>query len=188
MEMQSLEPHPLDFTSAEVQGEIFKTLKRRFERAKRQSRRHTSLDQTRTGADGEWSMSLVDFVPAEEHSDPLRALLRSEDWKLLIDRFLEVCRKTYSQFSAYLVLMAHFEGEREAAADYLAITAAMLDLRMGRARVSLDIQCSLFDGLAFLDLDFWPRRGMRKAPAPACDVQSPGGQLMLFEANAFGGR
>jgi hypothetical protein len=182
-EMQSLQVQPLDFSNAEVQAEILKTLKRWFERLKRQSRRHTSLDQSRGSADGDGTWSLADLIPAEEHSDPLRALLRSENWRLLVDQFIQISRRTYSQFSAYLILIAHFEGERQGAAEYLAIAPATFDSRMTRAKASLNVQSSFFDGLVFLGLDFWPPPGRRKAPSPVYGSQDSGEQLALFETD-----
>jgi hypothetical protein len=181
MELQSVHSQALDFAQPDVQAEIFRRLRQRFERVKRQRRRHTSLDQPLAGPERQSSLSLVDLVPAEEHADPLRALLREEDRKRRLDEFLKACRKTYSQFAAYLVLLWHFGGEREEAADYLAITAATFDSRIGRARASVGVQPSMFDGKFFVDRDFWPRRGRRKERA-AVSEDGEGGQLALFDA------
>lgn len=177
-EIAQAQADSIDFVSPQVQDEILKRLNRRFDRIKRQSRRQTSLDQLRGGKDGEQGVSLIDFLPADELSDPLAALLQNESQESRLNSFLAVCRRTFSQFSAYLILMMHFGGERSEAAEYLAITPATLDLRIGRARARLYFQPSLFDGLVFLDLQFWPRRGQRREAVPSQD-DSYSEQLIL---------
>lgn len=99
-------------------------------------------------------MRLVDVISAPEMADPLRQL---EERQALTP--VEVaCRESYSQATAYAVCLYRWPDEFSLA-KYLCITRDTLRDRVGRCRMVVSLQPTLFDRVERFPEDFCPAPG-----------------------------
>ncbi|MDB5863323.1 MAG: hypothetical protein JWO70_1129 [Betaproteobacteria bacterium] len=152
--------------------EILRRLARASDASRRGNIASVYLDQLPPGRDGEQGPSLLDFIAASDDSDPLEFLLHEEECVQRSASLAKICSDTYSQFSAYAILLRGFELSREDAATYLAVKVCTLELRIHRAFRALQMQPSLFDRIASIAADFLPPRGVRMSNIRRTEVDS----------------
>lgn len=99
------------------------------------------------------SMSYVfEGVLKDEGADPLKQLQAAEE----VDEFWSGILQSYSQLTAYIILLDRFGGAQKDLAEYLGLLANTLQERVNRARAHACRQSSLFDGVEQIELDFLP--------------------------------
>jgi hypothetical protein len=96
--------------------------------------------------------ALAGLLAAPEHFDPLVQMELDED---VFDP-LALSRRSYSQASAYLILLHRFRWDLDALADRLRLAAATVRNRVITSAAWLRVQPSLFDGIHATTLDFRP--------------------------------
>ena len=103
--------------------------------------------------------ALARLLTAPEQFDPLIRMLDEE----ARSHPLDLIRHSYSQASAYVVLLHRFGWDIEALAEHLRILAATLRQKVRASGISMKCQPSLFDRITAVDLDFMPRIARRRA-------------------------
>ncbi len=100
--------------------------------------------------------TLARLLAAPESSDPLLSLTQTEDG----DEVLAALQLSYSQATAYVLLLRRFHWQAQDLAEHLKLAIDSLRRRFRMAAFTVQCQPSLFDGLARLDPDFVasPRR------------------------------
>lgn len=106
-------------------------------------------------------------IPAPLSSDPIHYLLQKEIDDLQRNRLLN----SYSQASAYTIVLLNFEHDQKRLSEYLAISRSVLTMRIRIAREIVRIQNSLFDFIEKIAEDFHPQRG-KKNQSPATTANS----------------
>lgn len=96
--------------------------------------------------------ALAGLLAAPEHFDPLVQMELDED---TFDP-LALSRRSYSQASAYLILLHRFRWDLDALADRLRLAAATVRNRVIASAAWLRTQPSLFDGIHATIPDFQP--------------------------------
>lgn len=104
--------------------------------------------------------SIARFLTAPEAYDPAVMLLRRED----APDPLSLTRHSYSQASAYFILLCRFEWDAQDLAQHLRIVERTLRERLRWFGAWTRWQASLFDGLQTIALDFEPTRARSFAP------------------------
>lgn len=156
LELESQRGAPVELENASDRSELLRRIKRICNRYQRSGRSRISLDQSWMGADGEDTRPLLESIRAIECSDPLEALLRDEDETQRRLRLKCICEESYSQFSAYVILLSKFDLVKEGLAAHLAILPSTLDRRIHRAFAWTSVQPSLFDRISRSSLDHLP--------------------------------
>lgn len=116
-------------------------------------RKSVRIDRDRE--DDEGAVKWSEILPAREASDPLIALLLKEsafDKEVLL-------ASSYSQATAYIMVLFHFKSNRQDICAYLVISNDTLSRRVTFAAESVKVQPSLFDRVETIDKDFMPQRG-----------------------------
>lgn len=142
---------------------ILHRLGQRLDRESRRWRRSVaSLDQT-IGCEPGGSFSLMDVIAADSRCDPevhlseLEIFLQNREFR---DRELA---GTYSEASAYMILLDRVQGQICALAELLLVTVATLRRRLARAIEFHRIQSRLFDGISTIDPEFELRVTVRRS-------------------------
>ena len=99
----------------------------------------------------DWSERLA----ASASSDPLVSMLQQES---ALDS-QEILTSSYSQAAAYVIVLAHFNNEKEDVCTYLAISRKVLATRVTSAANSVRVQSSLFDRIERMGVRFMPPPG-----------------------------
>lgn len=107
-----------------------------------------SIDQE-SDAESTWHERLA----ASEDSDPLEQLIRIDDQQVPIAS----AKKSFSQYSAYVVLLERFGTNVLRLTEYLSVSLGTLKKRIEGAREHAGRQPSLFDGVCAIDTSFMPR-------------------------------
>ena len=102
--------------------------------------------------------ALARLLTAPEQFDPLIRMLDEE----ARSHPLDLIRHSYSQASAYIVLLHRFDWDLETLAEHLRILAATLRRKVRASGISMKCQPSLFDRITTVDLDFIPRIARRR--------------------------
>jgi len=153
----------VDFSDTEQQDRLLDAIRKHWNRIRGKLPRFLSLDEPIGGEDSS-EATYVDYVPAEAGSDPIETILSKERSEESRSQFLEICRKSFSQFSAYLLLFLRDEGDDQPIANELGITRTTLKQRLKRLLWSYENQPSLFDGIAQVMPDFLPMRPKTRVP------------------------
>jgi len=172
LELQQERNVVVDLRQPEYGAEVFRRIQKTYGM---QRRRGVSLDQPRLDRKGETRKALLESIRAAESSDPLEALLVEEQHTEQRSKLIRLCAESFSQFSAYVVLLRKFDYVREDAAAYLAITTATLDCRIKRAFAWAEAQPSLFDRIISLSSDSLPQQQFRRPrpERPPSSVEQP---------------
>jgi hypothetical protein len=175
LELQRERDSPVELCNSVDGTEVLRRIKRAHGRQRRGNVSGISLDQPRISRDAEQMTSLLESIRAIGGSDPLEALLHEEEHAEQCSKLIRLCTESFSQFSAYVVLLLKFDCIKEDAAAYLAITAATLDRRIRRAIAWRAAQPSLFDRIVSLSLDKLPpqRFSWPKARRPPLQMAQP---------------
>ncbi len=128
------------------------------------------LDRNWDSDDSEYAVNrLARLLSAPEEFDPLVRMQAEEDqsgaWKLV--------EHSYSQASAYVILLDRFNWELDMLARSLNLVTAVLRRRMLKSGMHMKYQPSLFDRIQSVERDFVPmaaRCGIR-ASYPVSDVR-----------------
>lgn len=128
------------------------------------------LDRDWDSDDSEYAVNrLARLLSAPEEFDPLVRMQTEEDQS----GSLKLVEHSYSQASAYVILLDRFDWELEVLARSLNLVTAVLRRRMLKSGAHMKRQPSLFDRIQSIELDFVPmvaRCGIRVS-YPVLDVQ-----------------
>lgn len=103
--------------------------------------------------DGEDSKAFVfESMLADDNADPFSQLQAAEQ----VDEFWDGVLQSYSQLTAYIILLDRVGGARKDLAKYLGLLLNTLRGRLQRAKAHALRQPSLFDGVQKIGLDFLP--------------------------------
>lgn len=109
-----------------------------------------------------------DMEDSESAENRLAALLEPQSWsdwhqssdfeeeQLALLKIIEI---SYSQFSAYMILLNRFGWDLEELADALKFALARIENRIAASHKHMSFQPSLFDRIEMVDRDFKPMRG-----------------------------
>lgn len=99
--------------------------------------------------------SLARLLTAPRHCDPFHQLQAAEKRS----EPPELVRHSYSQASAYVILLHRFDWELDSLAEDLRMVISTLRRRMIASGIYVKRQPSLFDRIQVIDSDFLPTRG-----------------------------
>jgi hypothetical protein len=156
LEIQQERSLPIDLVSATDADELVRRIRRLYDRGRRANVSALSLDWTWSGPDGEQSEAFIESIPADDQADPVEALLQEQGQAEQQSRLLQACADSYSQSSAYVILLFKFDDIRSDLAAYLALGAPTLDRRIHWASRLKSVQPSLFDRIVTIARDFMP--------------------------------
>lgn len=150
---------PPDLCDRTFQQQILGRLYNRFVKfSDKHFRFSIRLDESREDDEGSTTTNpVLAFLKAPSQSEPMEAveLREEEDW-----REREI-RSRYSEAVAYVRVFEVMKHEPKAVAEHLAIAVTTLHRRVGRARLVVERQRSLFDGVTEIPVDFLPPRSLR---------------------------
>lgn len=116
--------------------------------------RGISINQSRRRSGDESSEStLEDLLVAPSEFQPLTRLITLEEQPDITG----IIQRSFSEFSAYLILLVRFTWNLPRLADDLAISVATLNARVLTAQDRTRVQASLFDGICTVDRDIYAR-------------------------------
>ena len=126
--------------------------------AEKQMRHAVRLDKDWDQEDSEFAASaLARLLTSPLDSDPLVRLQQAEDD---VD-YAKMVRHSYSEASAYVLLLIRFDWDADALSADLRIAVQTLRKRLRLCGIKAKVQPSLFDGQAVIDPGFEPRRAHR---------------------------
>lgn len=151
--------YPVDFGDPDDQESVLKWLYCKLVKfAEKQMRHAVRIDRDWDQEDAEVAASaLARLLTSPLDSDPLVRLQQAEDE---VD-YTEVVRHSYSEASAYVLLLIRFDWDVEALAADLRVAVQTLRKHLKLCGIRAKVQPSLFDGLAVVDPAFEPRRARR---------------------------
>lgn len=114
--------------------------------------------------------TLARILAAPDSSDPQIALMSDQE----VNEVDEAVRYSYSEATAYVLLLMRFKWSSPTLADHLRIALATLRNRFRRAAQKAQSEPSLFDGLSEIGRDFLP--AIREKKAAPYSVQLVGHQ------------
>lgn len=101
--------------------------------------------------------NLSRLLSAPESFDPAIQVVADQEVPL----WLDFVRQSYSQASAYVILLNRFNWELGTLADFLKLLPATLEKRMVASGIHVRHQPSLFDRIEVINQDFSPKVGYR---------------------------
>lgn len=151
--------YPVDFSDPGDQESVLKWLYCKLVKfAEKQMRHAVRIDKDWDQEDAEVAAgALARLLTSPLDSDPLVRLQQAEDE---VD-YSKIVRHSYSEASAYVLLLIRFDWDVEALASDLRITVPTLRKHLKSCGIRAKVQPSLFDGLAVIDPAFEPRRARR---------------------------
>jgi hypothetical protein len=158
-DMEQRRGYPVDFTDPVDTESVLSWLYRRLVTfAEKQMRHAVRLDKDWDREDaGGAASALARLLTSPLESDPLVRLQQSD---AEVDH-LRLVKHSYSEASAYVILLARHEWDLDQLAGYLRIAARTLRRRLRTSGVTAKQQPSLFDGSSVIDPDFQPKRERR---------------------------
>ncbi len=155
---------PIDFLDLADQELLLRWLHCRLVRyADKSVRFAVKLDKDWDRQDSEAVLNpLARMLAAPAGSDPLVLLLDAEREA---DR-LAVVAHSYSQASAYLILLHRFDWDFDDLSGHLQLTPDTVRHKVARCGVHMRQQPSLFDGIESIARDFAPRIARRRIARP----------------------
>lgn len=164
---------PIDFLNVDDQELVLSWLHCKLVRyADKSVRFAVKLDKDWDVQDAESAMNaLARLLTAPAQFDPLVRLLDEEE------KFdpLALIQHSYSQASAYVVLLHRFSWDLESMADHLQLLTTTVRNKVIASGVHMKIQPSLFDRIHVIELNFLPRI-FRRVP---CAHPVDSGQVQL---------
>ncbi|MGH8084616.1 MAG: hypothetical protein ACREPV_05010 [Lysobacter sp.] len=134
------------------------------------------LDDGDDDDDGERiGATLARLLTAPLDTDPQVRQQLIEEREQLLDRL----RRSYSQATAYVLLLMRVDGHLSDLAELLRVTIGTLRDRMKRVGLVARIQPTLFDGIERIALDFHPWQKRRHAISPVWPAKAS--QLELWQ-------
>jgi len=151
--------YPVDFGDPDDQESLLKWLYCKLVRfAEKQMRHAVRIDKDWDHEDAEVAASaLARLLTSPLESDPLVRLEQAEGEA----DFAKIARRSYSEASAYVLLLIRFDWNVDELAADLRVAAQTLRKRLKSCGIRAKVQPSLFDGLAVIDPAFEPRRARR---------------------------
>lgn len=151
--------YPVDFGDPADQQSVLKWLYCKFVKfAEKQMRHAVRIDKDWDQEDAEGAASaLARLLTSPLDADPLVRLQQAEDE---ID-YTKMVRHSYSEASAYVLLLIRFDWDVEALAADLRVVVQTLRKRLRSCGIKAKVQPSLFDGTAVIEPEFEPRRAKR---------------------------
>jgi hypothetical protein len=148
--------YPVDFADPQDQESVLRWLYCKLVKfAEKQMRHAIRIDKDWDQEDAEVAASvLARLLTSPLDSDPLVRMQQAEDD---ID-YESAVRHSYSEASAYVLLLVRFDWDIEALAADLRVAVQALRRRLRLCGIKAKVQPSLFDGLAVVDPTFEPRR------------------------------
>lgn len=145
-----------DFGDEDDQDTLFAWMHNRFVKYAEKAVRHAiKLDRDWDNEDGERAgATLARLLTAPLQSDPQAAQQVHEEQHELV----AVVRHSYSEASAYVLLLIRVDWHIEDLAELLWIGVSALRQRLKKAGLLTRVQPSLFDGVDVVDSDFTPRQ------------------------------
>lgn len=128
------------------------------------------LDKDWDSNDSDYAVNrLARLLAAPEDFDPLIRMQADEDQPSA----LQLVKHSYSQASAYVILLDRFDWEQEVLARYLNLAVSALRRRMIASGTHMKYQPSLFDRILSVEHDFVPMVARRAVSDsfPALEVQ-----------------
>lgn len=144
--------HPIDFSDPDDQSTVLAWLTNKFVK-------YTSKNLNnalRLDADEDDGFSISSTLAGPRSDNPLYQLIRQEEELAEAERIPSVVRQSYSEASAYALLLAKFDGKKSAVANLLGITVATFRRKFFQANAWISIQPSLFDGFIRVAANFLP--------------------------------
>lgn len=150
---------PIDFRDLDDQHTLLAWLHNRFVKYAEKTFRHASrLDQDRSHEDSEHiGSALARVLTAPLETDPAMRRRAQDE----MSEFADVVRRSYSEASAYVVLLMRVDWDAADLAAMLWIGVDTLRKRLRASGLLVRIQPSLFDGINEIDADFLPWRRCR---------------------------
>lgn len=153
---------PLRFDDQDDQDTLFSWLHNRFVRyAEKAVRFAMRLDRNWDNEDGEQTgAALARLLTAPLDTDPQIRQQALDDQ----DELISVASKSYSEATAYILLLVRVDWHLEDLAEMLQIGSSALMVRLRASGLLARVQPSLFDGIEQIDADFQPwkrRRSLR---------------------------
>lgn len=154
--------YSLDFGDAEDAELVLAWLFRKLVSfAEKQSRYAQRIDKDWDDSESAGN-GLARLLTSPLDADPMQRLLRREE----DDGYEQLVRHSFSEASAYVLLLVRFDWDAEELAEGLFITVATLRKRLQRAGIRAKFQASFFDGLVTIDPDFRPTLARRYLKNP----------------------
>lgn len=151
----------VDFLNVDDQRLVLSWLHCKLVRfAEKSVRFAVKLDKDWDNEDGESAMNaLARLLTAPEQFDPLVKMQADEE------RFdpLALVRHSYSQASAYVILLHRFDWDLQALSDHLRLVIATVRDKIVSSGAHMKVQPSLFDRVHVVDINFTPRVVRRAA-------------------------
>ena len=147
---------PINFSRREDQEQVLAWLHNRLVKyAEKQLRYAVKLDKDWDKEDADSAVhTIARLLTAPEESDPALLLLRRDE----VPDPIALTRQSYSQASAYVILLCRFGWDAEELADHLRIVRQTLISRLRWFGALTQWQAGLFDGLQTIPPDFTPTR------------------------------
>ncbi len=166
---------PISFSHREDQEQVLAWLHNRLVKyADKQIRYAVKLDKDWDKEDADFAVhAMARLLTAPEDFDPAVLLLRRDD----VPDPIALTRHSYSQASAYVILLCRFDWDAEELAGHLCVVERTLIARLRWFGALTRRQASLFDGLQTIALDFEPTRSRSFAPRLREAAISPDPQL-----------
>ena len=144
---------PIDFDSPsdqhQVLGWVFNQCVKYCDKTIRSA---IKLDKYWESEESDFMSHVFDGMMADDGADPFKQLQAAEE----IDEFWDAVLKSYSQLTAYIILLDRVGGAQKDLAQYLGVLLNTLRERLLRAKAHAFKQPSLFDGVQKIGLDFLP--------------------------------
>lgn len=142
--------YALDLSNPEDQGFLVRRLYNRLVKYTERLVRHAlRVDEDPGEEEAGSGATIARLLAASSNSDPAVALLREETTKAAESAIV----RSYSEAAAYLVLLRRFKWNVQALAEALWIVSGTLRQRIDRAIDVVNVQRSLFDGMAVIEPD-----------------------------------
>lgn len=152
-EIEARRGHPIDFSDPKDQSTVLSWLTSKFLKFTSKKLKNA----VRLDADEDSDSSISRTLAGSDSDNPLNQLMRHEQEAASVERIPPLVRKSYSQASAYTLLLSKFDGKKSAVAKLLGMTLETFRRTFLRANVWISVQPSLFDGLVQVATDFMPQ-------------------------------
>lgn len=153
--------HPVDFSNPDDQSTVMAWLTNRL--LKYVSKKLKNALRIDAEQDDDFSISRT--LAGSDNDNPLNQLMRHVQEVAEVERIPPLVRQSYSQASAYALLLTKFDGKKSAVAKLLGMTLETFRRKFQQANAWVSIQPSLFDGLIHVALDFLPKPKVAKHSA-----------------------
>ena len=151
-EIETRRGHPIDFSDPTDQSTVMSWITNRF--LKFTSKNLNNAIRLDTDEDDDFSIARTLAGPNSDN--PLNQLMYHEQEIAETERVPPLVRQSYSQASAYALLLTKFDGKKSVVAKLLGVTLGTFRRKFFQANAWISIQPSLFDGLVHVDIDFLP--------------------------------